>query len=230
VIEFKHAYGLLSVTVDRSDAEVFIGGIDLGHPPIEGILPPGKHQVIVKVDGSSDQVRTVDVQVNHRQVMQFEFGGGASDLTQAGSVDKNSAAAQKSASPAPAASPTPVKGAKPTNSVFFGNAFPTNGAKPNVSPSVAPSRPNQSAAPVYRTREEWERAKKEAFRKFDSDWNARKDAMKQQKKYLDYWIDHSSGLTKDQWKSKKQQLEDQMDRLDEQRDRAKDDLKRKWNN
>jgi serine/threonine protein kinase len=228
VIEFKHAYGLLSITVDRTDAEVFIGGIDLGHPPIEGILPPGRHQVVVKVDGSTDQVRTADVQLNHRQVMQFEFAGGASDPTRVGSVDKNSAVPQKSASPPPA-SPAPVKGAKPTNSVFYGNTFPTNGAKPNVSPSVAPARPDQSAAPVYRTREEWERAKKEAFRKFDSDWNTRKDAMKQQKKYLEYWIDHSSGPTKDQWKSKKQQLEDQMDRLDEQRDQAKDDLKRKWN-
>jgi len=53
--------------------------------------------------------------------------------------------------------------------------------------------------------------------------------MKQERKYIDYWIDHSSGEVKEQWKYKKQVLEDRMNRLDEERDTAKKQLGRQWN-
>jgi serine/threonine protein kinase len=228
VIEFKHIYGLLSVTADRADAEVLIGGVNLGRAPIEGILPPGKHQVVVKVTGTPDQTRTADIQANRRQVMQFAFGGDVSEANQSAAVNQNAPVVQ-TPPVQPNASPTSVGVAKPTNTVFFGNTFPTTASTPSPSPSAAPSRPRVSATPVYRTKEQWEQAKEEAYRKFDSDWDARKNAMKQEKKYIEYWIDHSSGTTKEQWKSKKKVLEDKMDRLDEQKDQAKDSLKRKWN-
>src|SRR5258708_964390 len=99
---------------------------------------------------------------------------------------------------------------------------------PSASPSAAISRPRASATRVYRTKEEWEQGKEEAYRKFDSDWDARKNAMKQEKKYIEYWIDHSSGSAQERWKSKKNVLEDKLDQLDDQKDRAKDSLKRKW--
>ena len=225
VIEFKHTYGLLSIATDRADAEVLIGGVNLGHAPIEGILPPGKHQVVVKASGSPDQARTAEIQANHRQVMQFTFGGGASDPNQANATNVPT---MQTTPPQPAASPTAIGVSKPTNTVFHGNTMPTVQSTPSPSPSAVISRPRVSATPVYRTKEQWEQAKKEAYSKFDSDWDARKNAMKQEKKYIEYWIDHSSGSTKDQWKSKKNVLEDKMDQLDEQKDRAKDSLKRKW--
>jgi hypothetical protein len=225
VIEFKHTYGLLSITADRADAEVLIGGINLGHPPIEGILPPGKHQVVVKSSGSPDQARTAEVQANHRQVMQFTFGGGVSETNQANATNVPTV---QTTPPQPSASPTAIGVSKPTNTVFHGNAFPTAQSTPSPSPSVAISRPRTSATRVYRTKEEWEQGKDEAYRKFDSDWDARKNAMKQEKKYIEYWIDHSSGSTQERWKSKKKVLEDKLDQLDDQKDRAKDSLKRKW--
>ncbi|HZC36835.1 MAG TPA: hypothetical protein VE242_14525, partial [Chthoniobacterales bacterium] len=77
--------------------------------------------------------------------------------------------------------------------------------------------------------EQWDQAKEETFRKFDSDWEARKSAMKQEKKYIEYWIDHTSGAAQEQWKYKEKVLEDKMDQLDDQKDRAKDALKRQWN-
>ena len=40
VVEFKHEYGIISLTSDRDDAEVAVGGINLGKLPIEGIFPP----------------------------------------------------------------------------------------------------------------------------------------------------------------------------------------------
>jgi serine/threonine protein kinase len=228
VVEFKHIYGLLSISADRADAEVLIGGISLGRPPIEGILPPGKHQVVVKAAGAPDQARTADIQANHRVVMQFTFGGKPSEMNQPKAVDQNSPIVK--ATPAqPNTSPTPAGGAKPTNTVFYGNPFPTSESTPSPSPSAAPSRPRVPATPVYRTKEQWEQAKKEAFRKFDSEWDARKNAMKQEKKNIEYWIDHTSGATKEQWKYKKQVLEDRMNQLDQQKDRAKDSLKRQWN-
>jgi serine/threonine protein kinase len=227
VIEFKHTYGLLSITADREDAEVLIGGIDLGHAPIEGILPPGKHQVVVKVSGSPDQVRTAEIQANHRQVMQFTFGEGISETNLSKSVTQT-VPTLPATPPQPSTSPTAVGVSRPTNTVFHGNALPTVQSTPSPSPSAAISRPRVSSTPVYHTKEEWEQAKKEAYRKFDSDWDARKNAMKQEKKYIEYWIDHSSGSTKDQWKSKKKVLEDKMDQLDDQKDRAKDSLKQKW--
>jgi serine/threonine protein kinase len=227
IIEFKHAYGLLSITSDRTDAEVLIGGIDLGHAPIEGILPPGKHQVVVRVSGSPEQARTAEIQANRRQVMQFTFGGGVSEVNQSSAVNQ-SAPPLEVPSPQPSASPTVIGVSKPTNTAYHGNTSPTVQSTPSPSPSAVVSRPRVSSTPVYRTKEEWEQAKKEAYRKFDSDWDARKDAMKQEKKYIEYWIDHSSGSTKDQWKSKKKALEDKMDRLDDQKDKVKDSLKRKW--
>jgi serine/threonine protein kinase len=223
VVEFKHVYGMLSVTTDRADAEVLIGGINLGRAPIEGILPPGKHQVIVRAPGAADQTRTADIQANRRQSMQFTFQGSGPNPPS--EVDQSAPVVQTSPAQ-PNISPSPAAGAKPTNTVYLGNGFPSTSSP---SPTATPSHPRLSATPVYRTKEQWEQAKKEAFRKFDSDWEARKSAMKQEKKYIEYWIDHTSGAAKEKWKYKKQVLEDKMDQLDDQKDRAEDSLKRQWN-
>jgi serine/threonine protein kinase len=227
IVEFKHAYGLLSISADRADAEVLIGGITLGRAPFEGILPPGKHQVVVKASGVPDQTRTADIQTNHRLVMQFAFSGNVSETKQPSAVNQNAPVVQTTPAQ-PNASPTPLV-ANPTSTVFYGNSFPTTVSTPSPSPSAVPSRPRVAATPVYHTKEQWEQARKEAYRKFDSDWDSRKNAMKQEKRYIEYWIDHSSGSTKEQWKYKQQVLEDKMDRLDEQKDNAKDALKKKWN-
>ncbi|HEY4782132.1 MAG TPA: hypothetical protein VIH54_09970, partial [Chthoniobacterales bacterium] len=167
----------------------------------------------------------VEVQANHRQVMQFTFGGGVTESNQANATNVPTV---QTTPPAPSASPTAIGISKPTNTVFHGNTLPTVQATPSPSPSAVISRPRVSATPVYRTKQQWEHAKDEAYSKFDSDWDARKNAMKQEKKYIEYWIDRSSGSTKDQWKAKKKVLEDKMDQLDDQKDRAKDSLKRKW--
>jgi serine/threonine protein kinase len=224
VVEFKHVYGLLSVTADRADAEVLIGGINLGRVPIEGILPPGKHQIIVRASGAADQARTADIQASRRQSMQFTFTGGGPNPS--AEVDQNAPVVQTTPAQ-PNISPSLAAGSKPTNPAYFGNTFPSTSSP---SPTATPShRPRLSAPPVYRTKEQWEQAKKEAFRKFDSDWESRKSAMKQEKKYIEYRIDHTSGAAQEQWKYKKQVLEDKMDKLDDLKDRAKDSLKRQWN-
>jgi serine/threonine protein kinase len=236
VVEFKHTYGLLSVTCDRPDADVVIGGVDLGKPPIEGILPPSKQSVVVKVEGRPDQVRTADIQAGKRVVLEFTFGGAAPAETTA-------SPANNSEEQVPRASPveTPVNQAgappNPTNTVFPGKsgttiqATPAPSATPTPSATLKPTstpRP-KSPSPVYRTKQDWEHARDEAYRKLDAQWDAKKNAMKQQRKYIDYWVDHSSGEVKEQWKYKKSVLEDRMNRLDDEKDAAKQQLKRQWN-
>jgi serine/threonine protein kinase len=235
VIEFKHIYGLLSVTCDRPDADVVIGGIDLGKPPIEGILPPSKQSVEVKVEGRPDQVRTADIQAGKRLVLEFTFG--STPPAESGPTPSNNSEAQvPRASPVETpASPSGSPG-NPTDTVLEGRPVTNTEATPVPPPSpvetprpTPTSRPRSTPTAVYRTKEDRDRAKAEAYRKLDAQWDAKKNAMKQERKYIDYWIDHSSGEVKEQWKYKKQVLDDRMNRLDEERDAAKKQLGRQWN-
>jgi PEGA domain len=79
VVEFHHVYGYLAVICNRSDASVTIAGANVGAPPIEGILPPGTHQVVVRVSGQPDQIQTAEVQANHRTLTKFIFSPQTSD-------------------------------------------------------------------------------------------------------------------------------------------------------
>jgi len=73
VIEFKHEYGTISLTSDRSDAEVVVGGISLGTAPLEGIFPPGQHKVVVRARGVPDETRTVDIASGQRVALEINF-------------------------------------------------------------------------------------------------------------------------------------------------------------
>jgi serine/threonine protein kinase len=237
VIEFKHTYGLLSVTCDRPDADVVIGGIDLGKPPIEGILPPSKQSVEVKIEGRPEQVRTADIQAGKRVVLEFTFGGtpsAESGLT----LPNNSEVQVPRASPVEMPANPSGSPANPTNTVFEGRPVTNTEGNPvstGTPPQVATAKPTPTSrarstpSPVYRTKEDRDRARDEAYRKLDAQWDAKRNAMKQERKYIDYWIDHSSGEVKEQWKYKKQVLEDRMNRLDGERDAAKKQLGRQWN-
>ncbi|HTD16366.1 MAG TPA: protein kinase [Chthoniobacterales bacterium] len=236
VVEFKHVYGLLSVTCDRPDADVVIGGIDLGKPPIEGILPPSRQSVEVKVEGRPEQVRTADIQAGKRLVLEFTFG--ATPAAESGATPPNNSEA-----PVPRASPveTPATPSgppgNPTSTVFEGRPVTNTEGTPvptATPPPVATSKPTPSARPrstpnpIYRTKEDRDHARDEAYRKFDAQWDAKRNSMKQERKYIDYWIDHSSGEVKEQWKYKKQVLDNRMNHLDEERDAAKKQLGKQW--
>jgi serine/threonine protein kinase len=215
VVEFKHDYGLVAVTSDHTDADVSIGGVDLGKPPIEGILPPGKHVVLVKIPGSPDQSRTAEVQSGKRIVMNFT---------------------STSATTTPG---TPVAPLVPFND---GNGPPQQPADQNPgarlrmpdevpSPTPRPARtaqPRESSTPVYRSKEDFEDARDRTYKRFDAEWDARKDALKRQKDYYDYQADHSEGSAKEAWKQKKKAVEQRLDQLDDQKDAAKKALKRQW--
>ncbi|MBV8532379.1 MAG: protein kinase [Verrucomicrobia bacterium] len=114
VIEFKHEYGLISLSSDRADSEVSIGGVSLGKLPIEGILPPGQHQVVVRAPGVPDQMRTADIKVGERSVMQVNFnsvGSTAAALASKRAEPERSAAQSM---PGPSRPRTPRPQEKPT--------------------------------------------------------------------------------------------------------------------
>ncbi|HTC13838.1 MAG TPA: PEGA domain-containing protein, partial [Chthoniobacterales bacterium] len=189
VIEFKHEYGNISLASDRNDAEVTVGGINLGKLPIEGIFPPGKHQIVVRAPGLPDQTRIADVAAGQRLVMEVDF-----------SATSRTAAAM--------------------------NRKVDQSDDSQV--EQTPRQPRQRT-PVYRTKEDYERAKGAAFDRFDAQWEARKNALKREKDYYDDQIDHSEGAAKDRWKRKKDDVEHRLDQLDDQQDAAKEILKRQWN-
>ena len=73
VVEFKHEYGTISLKSDRADAEVIVRGISLGQVPIEGILPPGQHKIIVRAPGVPDQTRTIDLAAGQKMSVEVNF-------------------------------------------------------------------------------------------------------------------------------------------------------------
>jgi serine/threonine protein kinase len=77
VVEFKHQYGIISLASDRQDAQVTVGGIDLGKLPIEGIFPPGQHQIVVRAPGAPDQTRIADVAPGQRVAMEIDFSAAS---------------------------------------------------------------------------------------------------------------------------------------------------------
>jgi serine/threonine protein kinase len=193
VVVFKHDYGVVSISSDRTDAEASIAGVDLGKLPIEAILPPGQHRIVVHSEGVPDQTKTVDIRMGQRISMAVSFtptSGVAATLT------KRPEAADKDNS-----QPKPVR----------------------------PKTPRPEQTPNYRTKEDFEKARDSAYEHFDSEWEARKDAMKREKDYYDYQADHSDGAAKEKWKAKKDEVDHRMDQLDDQKDNAKRALKRHWN-
>ena len=189
VVEFKHEYGTISLASDREDAEVSVGGINLGKLPIEGIFPPGQHQIVVRAAGVPDQTRIVDVQTGQRVAMEIDFNGASK--------------------------------------VAAGLSQKANQLDTDSDQTTKPSR--ERTGPVYRSKEDYERAKDAAYDRFDAQWEARKNALKREKEYDDNQIDHSEGVTKERWKKRKEDVSRRLDQLDDQKDAAKQNLKRQWN-
>jgi serine/threonine protein kinase len=190
VVEFKHEYGTISLSSDRGDSEVSVGGINLGKLPIEGIFPPGKYQIIIRAPGAPDQTREAEVVSGQRVAMEIDFNLASKAAA---------ALARKSDQTDPDA---------------------------DLDQSNKEARPR---TPVYRTKEDYERAKDAAYDRFDAQWEARKNALKREKDYYDNQADHSDGAVKERWKKKKEDVERRLDQLDDQKDAAKEILKRQWN-
>jgi hypothetical protein len=97
------------------------------------------------------------------------------------------------------------------------------------------SRPRakpEPSAPVfplgYRTQEEYERARDDAFRQFNSDWDTQKRELEKSKAYSEYWAGRTTGPTRDQWISDNQRTQQSLSQFESQRNAAREALKKKW--
>jgi serine/threonine protein kinase len=85
-----------------------------------------------------------------------------------------------------------------------------------------------SASPIFLTRESYGRAKREAFRQFDAQWNAKRDDLRRQRDWLSYQINHSTGTAQEKLKAQMEQVKGQIDQLDGQRRSARKVLRQSW--
>jgi len=194
-LEFKHAYGVVSISSDRVDSKVYIAGIDLGKLPIDAILPPGQHQIVVHSEGLPDQTKTVDIRTGQKISLPVSFTSNAGVAATLESRSERVARENTELVPRP----------------------------------VRPRTPRPEQSPAYRNKEDYDRAKDAAYKHFDEQWEARKDALKREKDYYDYQADHSEGAAKEKWKAKKDEADRRLDQLDDQKDSSKKALKKQWN-
>jgi PEGA domain len=71
---FKHSYGTLLVSSDRTDAVLIVDGVDYGHPPAQLFLAPGNHKLLLSAPNAPDKTRRVDLREGQHVSVQINFG------------------------------------------------------------------------------------------------------------------------------------------------------------
>jgi hypothetical protein len=87
-----------------------------------------------------------------------------------------------------------------------------------------------AACPIARfghPRELW-RAKKEAFRRLDAQWNAKRDDLQRRRDWLNYQIGHSTGTAQEKLKAEMEQVKGSIDQFDGQRRNAREVVRQSW--
>jgi serine/threonine protein kinase len=171
---FKHSYGTVTVTSNRSDARVRIDGVDAGHPPFRDLLSPGIHQLVVNVPNAPDLVRTISLADGQNLNLPLQFTApstGDIGSTSSGTLPPplasgpaTSAIIQPATTPAPTPTPTQVQ-ANPSSSpsplppteakaIAVASPIPAPTPRPLASPlpelklePIAPPEPALTPAP-----------------------------------------------------------------------------------
>jgi hypothetical protein len=93
-------------------------------------------------------------------------------------------------------------------------------------PKPEPSAP---AFPLgFRTQAEYERARDDAFRQFNTDWDTQKRELEKSKAYSEYWAARTTGAERDQWVADNQRTQQSLSQFESQRNAAREALKKKW--
>jgi hypothetical protein len=208
--QFRHRYGTLIVSSDRTDALLTIDGSSFGHPPALVFLAPGAHKLFLTAPNALDKTRNVDVLEGQRASVEIHFTGSSPQT-----VTSNPGA---SASPSPAASPTatPAKVTpklkpdpkllvwqEPPSTLFEPTSSPSPSASPapQVKASQTPARetakpvraqPSPSSTP--------DPAKAKAL--LESERKAKENELAAERQRIDYEIANSTGAAREQWKYK----------------------------
>lgn len=111
---FKHSYGTLLASSDRTDAVLIVDGVDYGHPPAQLFLAPGNHKLLLSAPNAPDKTRRVDLLEGQRASVQINFGpmiGEVAPVSNSGGSPAPTPANSASVTPAtPVNTPHPATG------------------------------------------------------------------------------------------------------------------------
>jgi hypothetical protein len=225
--QFKHEYGTIVVTCDRTDAALVIDGTGYGHPPAVVLVSPGKHQLFVTASNAPDKTREVEVTVGQRASVEMDFCGGSPETT------KTSAAQE----PSPQASPSPV--GQPSTKGRGSKAPPMGRTRvvweeppPLIPAATEPASPGPSATPLPKRKpvakgeqkisthvalvsESGNAGKRKAVSspsptatadhgkartELKEGWSAKDEELKLEKEQIEIGIRNSTGAVREQWK------------------------------
>jgi len=142
---FRHSYGTLLVSSDRTDAVLIVDGVDYGHPPAQLFLAPGNHKLLLSAPSAPDKTRRVDLIEDQHVSVQINFGPMAGQIASTANSSGSPTPAPTPASSARVTSPTPVSTPRPAQLA----ARATPSATPLPATTLAPSNASvTSATPV----------------------------------------------------------------------------------
>jgi PEGA domain len=226
--QFKHEYGTLVVTCDRTDAALVIDGTGYGHPPAVVLVSPGQHKLFVTASNAPDKTREVEVTAGQRATVEMDFYGGSPETAKTNLSPQSSP--EDSASPAPKGSSSP-KGQRPKPSpadrtrVVWEEPPPlipaAEAAKPEPSATPLPERKpvakhqqkisahvalvtergnggKRKAVPSPSPAEASDRAK--ARDQFEARRQAKEEELKLEKEQVENGIQNSTGAVRERWK------------------------------
>ena len=223
--QFKHEYGTVVVTCERTDATLLIDGTGYGHPPAVVLVSPGKHKLFMTASNAPDKTREVELKAGERATVEMDFSGGSPETT------KTSAGPQgtpvDSPSPAPTVSPPPKSGAKPPDRTRVVWEEPP----PLIPAAIDPVKPEASAVPLPKRKAVANQLKKasahvalvsegntekrkagpspsptpvpdpaKAGNELRSQWQAKEEALKLEKEQIENQIKNSTGSVRERWK------------------------------
>jgi hypothetical protein len=227
--QFKHEYGTIVVTCDRTDAALVIDGTGYGHPPAIVLVSPGKHRLFMTASNAPDKTREVEVASAQRASVVMDFSGGSPETTKTSAESRSSP--EDSLSPAPKVSPSP-QGHGPKPSPTDRTRVVWEEPPPLIPPAAEPAKPEPSAAPLPKGKPVAKRDGKisaqvalvsqnrnaekrnatsspspsatpdaaKARTELQSRWLAKEEELKLEKEQIENGIQNSTGAVREQWK------------------------------
>ncbi len=246
-LEHTFPGGTVNFKSDPTGATIYLGETLMGKTPFSAVLPLGQTiELTSKVEGLKPVSASVTPAQQNPDPVIFRHAYGmvsvnsnvpGGEVTISG-IDAGRTPLQKPVSPgqhefvftSPDNSTERKEIDVPNGKVIainFGSA--ASDARRGARRSAPHGQPSGSRrASAYLSKDDYDRARDESFRRFDAEWDYRKRALKQAKDYYDYQADHSEGAAREKWNAKREQADRQSDALGDARDRAKDELKRQW--
>jgi serine/threonine protein kinase len=135
-VQFKHPYGTAAIISDRTDAHAFVDGKEIGRPPIQTLLTPGSHKVLLTAANASDKTRTVSLVDGQHLDLRIDFSPG-------NGTNVSSPSPTPTPVPSATAAPTPVLLSIPAPIIV-----PASTAAPTVVPSATAIPKTETAKPT----------------------------------------------------------------------------------